>query len=78
LVWQGQYDPLLETAHLGILNSPATWTAARIEIPLAKPFSARHWALSIQPWDGSNGPMRPGSSWPIARTSGQATTKCRF
>jgi pimeloyl-ACP methyl ester carboxylesterase len=25
---QGQYDPVLQTAHLGILNSPATWNAA--------------------------------------------------
>jgi len=28
LVGQGQYDPLLGTAHLGILNSPTTWAAA--------------------------------------------------
>jgi len=25
---QGQFDPIVGTAHLGILNSPATWTAA--------------------------------------------------
>jgi pimeloyl-ACP methyl ester carboxylesterase len=28
LTGQGQYDPILGTAHLGILNSPDTWTAA--------------------------------------------------
>jgi pimeloyl-ACP methyl ester carboxylesterase len=28
LVGQGQYDPILGTAHLGILNSPTTWAAA--------------------------------------------------
>jgi pimeloyl-ACP methyl ester carboxylesterase len=28
LTGQGSYDPILATAHLGILNSPATWNAA--------------------------------------------------
>jgi hypothetical protein len=28
LTGQGQYDPILGTAHLGILNSPDTWEAA--------------------------------------------------
>lgn len=28
LTGQGQYDPILGTAHLGILNSPDTWNAA--------------------------------------------------
>jgi pimeloyl-ACP methyl ester carboxylesterase len=28
LVAQGQYDPVLQSAHLGILNSPQTWSAA--------------------------------------------------
>jgi hypothetical protein len=28
LTGQGQYDPILATAHLGILNSPDTWNAA--------------------------------------------------
>ena len=28
LTGQGQYDPILGTAHLGILNSPAAWAAA--------------------------------------------------
>ena len=28
LTAQGQYDPFLGTAHLGILNSPQTWAAA--------------------------------------------------
>jgi pimeloyl-ACP methyl ester carboxylesterase len=28
LTGQGQYDPFLATAHLGILNSPQTWAAA--------------------------------------------------
>jgi pimeloyl-ACP methyl ester carboxylesterase len=28
LTGQGQYDPILGTAHLGILNSPQTWAAA--------------------------------------------------
>ena len=26
LVGQGRYDPILGTAHLGILNSPETWS----------------------------------------------------
>ncbi len=28
LVGQGQFDPILQTAHLGILNSPVTWWAS--------------------------------------------------
>jgi pimeloyl-ACP methyl ester carboxylesterase len=28
LVGQGQYDPILQSAHLGILNSPDVWRAA--------------------------------------------------
>jgi pimeloyl-ACP methyl ester carboxylesterase len=28
LVGQGRFDPVLQTAHLGILNSPETWQAA--------------------------------------------------
>ena len=28
LVQQGRFDPILQTAHLGILNSPAAWSAA--------------------------------------------------
>jgi hypothetical protein len=28
LVGQGRFDPILQTAHLGILNSPETWQAA--------------------------------------------------
>jgi hypothetical protein len=28
LVGQGRFDPVLQTAHLGILNSPDTWQAA--------------------------------------------------
>jgi hypothetical protein len=24
---QGQFDPILQTAHLGILNSPAAWSS---------------------------------------------------
>jgi hypothetical protein len=28
LTGQGQYDPILRTAHLGILNSPDTWAPA--------------------------------------------------
>jgi hypothetical protein len=28
LVDQGRYDPVLQTAHLGILASPETWAAA--------------------------------------------------
>jgi pimeloyl-ACP methyl ester carboxylesterase len=28
LAGQGQYDPILQTAHLGILNSPTAWQAA--------------------------------------------------
>lgn len=28
LIDQGQFDPILQTAHLGILNSPSTWRAA--------------------------------------------------
>jgi hypothetical protein len=27
LVGQGQFDPVLNAAHLGILNSPQTWHA---------------------------------------------------
>ena len=27
LTGQGAYDPILHTAHLGILNSPVTWQA---------------------------------------------------
>jgi len=25
---QGQFDPIIQTAHLGILNSPVSWAAA--------------------------------------------------
>jgi len=28
LTGQGLYDPILQTAHLGILNSPDTWQAS--------------------------------------------------
>ena len=28
LTGQGQYDPILHSAHLGILNSPWTWSAS--------------------------------------------------
>jgi hypothetical protein len=28
LTKQGQFDPIIHTAHLGILNSPSAWGAA--------------------------------------------------
>jgi len=39
LVGQGQFDPVLNAAHLGILNSPQTWHAVYqfLSRPTAQP-----------------------------------------
>jgi len=37
LTGQGQYDPILGTTHLGILNSPDTWAATLEFLTAASP-----------------------------------------